>query len=356
MAGARCGRGAAFANRFGCILPARFDGVEREWRAAREGCAVFDASLRGFVGATGADRVSFLQGMLSNDVKALRPGHGMHAAVLNEAGKIVSDLRVYADADRLILDTPVWRADAVLAALHRFLVADEVELARMADEVPLVGLEGPFARAILTEVLGSTDVADTPLVHQRAAFQGRPLRVVAVSEIEGSGYLLCGDPADAPGLFDACCEAGAVPLGMEALNILRVEAGVPWSGVDMDERVLALEIGLERALSFSKGCYLGQEVVERVSARGHVNRRLAGLLIEGSQVPEAGTALRVGHEEVGYITSAVRSIALERVIALGIVHRKHLGLGSRMTLTTGGGMSVAATVTGLPFGAPGSAS
>ncbi len=338
-------RGATYADWHGCALPAHFGDPGREWRAAREGCAVFDAGFRTMAAATGEDRVSFLHGMLSNDVKSLAPGHGMHAAQLTQAGKVVSDMRVYAEPDRLLLDIVAWRVAPALAAFERYLVADDVELVTAENEVPLLGLEGPFARATLMEVLGIGVLVDEAFAHQRAAFQGLPLFVAAVSEAGGRGYLLCGPPELAAPLFDACREAGAVPMGMQALNALRVEAGVPWAGVDMDEDVLAIEAGLEPAISFKKGCYLGQEIVERVSARGHVNRHLAGVVLDGIDVPASGAVLRAEGQDVGYVTSAVSSPALGSVIAITMVHKRVLDPGSRVEVDGAGGATVAA----LPF-------
>ena len=340
--------GATVATALGCTLPAHFGDPGREWRAAREGSAVFAAGFRSLVSATGGDRVAFMQGMLSNDVKDLAPGQGVYAALLNQAGKVVSDLRVYAESERMLLDMFACRSEAVLEALDRFLVADDVELARLADDVPLLGLEGPFAGALLTEVMGADCTVSAPLSQRQMVFHGQSLRVVAASEINGNGILVCGDPTVAAPLFDACREAGAVPLGMEALNVLRIEAGIPWAGVDMDENILVMEAGLDKALSYTKGCYLGQEVVERVRSRGHVNRKLSGLLIDGEAVPASGAVVQVAGREVGYVSSAVRSLAFDRVIGLGMIHRNHRQTGERVEVFIGG-TSVPAMVTAVPF-------
>ena len=326
----------------------RFDDPAREWRTAREGCAVFVASFRRFLAVTGPDRLSFLHGMLSNDVKGLGPGHGIHAMLLNEMGKVVSDLRAYEERERFLLDTLACRTDEVRAGLERFLIADEVELTVLKDDIPLLGLEGPLAGAVAAEVLGVERSTADPLTHRSMAFQGQPLRVIVASEIRGSGVLFAGEPALAAPLLDACCEAGARALGMDALNVLRLEAGVPWAGVDMDESVLVIEAGLDHALSFSKGCYLGQEVVERIMARGHVNRRLVGVIVDGPDVPAAGATVHVGDRDVGYVTSAARSIALDRTIALGMVHRKHAAPGEHVGVKVGA-TSVSAVVSDLPF-------
>ncbi|MEO8605185.1 MAG: glycine cleavage T C-terminal barrel domain-containing protein [bacterium] len=337
-------RGAVLAPYEGVLLPNDFGDADREWRAAREGAAVFVAGYRQWIAASGDDRVTFLQGMLSNDVKPLAPGHGLYAAQLDQTGKVITDLRLYAEADRLILDVVAWRVAAMRERLEKFLVADDVELTPLDDEAPLLQLEGPMATAVVREALGLDVLPSQPLAHARVAFKGAPVRIVMASEVERGGVLLAGAPATLAALLDACREAGAVPAGMRALDTLRIEAGVAWAGLDMDETTLIMETGREAAVSFRKGCYLGQEVVERVASRGHVNRRLSGLLIEGDALPARRTAVVADGREVGYVTSAARSPLLGRPIALAIIHRKHWDPGERVQV---GG--VEATVAALPF-------
>ncbi len=339
-------RGATWAPFAGISVVTHFGDPGREWRAAREGCAVFPAGYRHCLVATGEDRVAFLQGLLSNDVKRLTAGQGVYAASLTQTGKVVSDLRVYADPDRLLLDLVAWRADALRTHLQRFLVADDVELGPCADAQPLLQLQGPFASAVAGEALGLDLLPTAPLAHVRLSFDGSPVRVVRVAEGGADGVLICGPASAAGPLLDACRAAGAAAAGMEALNALRIEAGSAWAGVDMDEETLLLETGCEAAASFTKGCYLGQEVVERIAARGHVNRRLAGLLLEGAALPARGTALMADGRDVGYVTSSVRSPLLGRGIALAIIHRKHGVAGTRLQIGADGESGI---VTALPF-------
>lgn len=341
-------RGATMGTRLGCTVPLRFAGTEAEWRAARERCGVAVADFRALVAATGADRVTFLHGMLSNDVAGLAAGQGGYAALLTQQGKIVADARVYAQRHRVLVDVFASRVEALTAALQRCLVADDVELARVEDQPPLLALVGPAGHALLERVLVTSLPAWRELEHQELQYGGRSLLLISVSEAGGHGYLVCGASELAAPLFEALLAAGAMPLGMDALNVLRLESGIPWYGVDMDDDVLVMETGLDRLVSFSKGCYLGQEVVERVASRGHVNRKLAGLLVEGADVPEPGSLLRAGGRDVGHLTSAARSPALERVIALGYVHRSCLDPGTSLSVQMREG-ATAARVTSLPF-------
>jgi len=341
-------RGATMGTTLGCAVPLRFDGVEFEWRAARERCGVTLASFRALIAATGGDRVTFAQGMLSNDIAALKPGQGVYAAHLNQQGKVVADLRVYVQTDRVLFDVLAARADALTAALERFIIADDVELTRVEEQPPLIALIGPTSHATLERALATSLPSWSQLEHRETRYRDEPLLVIAVSEIGGQGYLLCARPELAAPLFESVCAAGASPLGMEALNVLRVESGVPWYGIDMDEDVLVMEAGLDRAVSFTKGCYLGQEVVERVAARGHVNRKLTGLVIDGNEVPTPGALLHAEGRDVGRVTSAVRSPALGRVVALGYVHRDFLAPGTAVSVQTGN-RTAHVTVAPLPF-------
>lgn len=341
-------RGAVLEAFQGLTLPAHFGDTAREWRAAREGGAVFAAGFRAHLAATGEDRVAFLQGMLTNDVKALAPGQGAYAAILDLQGKVVSDLRVYAQAERMLLDFVAWRCATAREALERFIVADDVELAPGDDESPLIGLEGPLARAIAAEALGVSGLPEAPYGHTGTAFQGEPVLVIATSEIDADGVLLCGPPRCGLPLFDACVEAGAHPIGMQALNALRIEAGVPWAGIDMDETVLLMETGRRSAISFTKGCYLGQEVIERIAARGHVNRHLMGVVLDGDVLPAPRARLLVDGRAVGYVTSAVRSPWLDRTIGLALVHRTHAVAGERVGVESGDAV-LPATIAALPF-------
>ena len=343
-------RGAVLAPFEGIELVAHFGDVDREWRAAREGAAMFPAGHRRLIAATGGDRVEFLQGMLSNDVKALVPGGGCYASLLNQMGKVITDLRVYADTDRLLLDVMAWRATALRESLERYLIADDVELADAAEQ-PLLQLEGPLARAVAGEALGIAELPRTPFAHLAGEFDGQRVHIVAASEVGDDGVLI-GGPADALlRLFDACREAGATPAGMAALDRRRIEAGVAWPGIDMDESTLIMETGRDAAVSFSKGCYLGQEVVERIAARGHVNRRISGVLLDGDTLPARGTALLADGRPVGYVTSAARSPLSERPIALAMIQIKHGTVGDRLQRADD---ATAATVAALPFEPSGS--
>jgi glycine cleavage system T protein len=343
--------GATFVNDRGIELPERFTDSVQEYRAVRENAGLIDLSFRAQVRMTGEDRVSFLQGMISNDVKALRPGNGCPATLLTEQGRIVADLRVYALDTALLLDVDTRVKEKMLEALSRFIIADDVEMEDLSGQQTTISVQGPAAARVLAAA-GLSLALDKPFQHQEASFAETTVRVIRVSDTGEDGYefLVPAEHAEHcwTTLFQAGEPLGLGPVGLAALHMLRIEAGIPWYGLDMDEGRIILEVGLEQAISFKKGCYLGQEVVERATARGHVNRKLSGLHIQGDVLPERGAKLFHDAQEVGWVTSAVQSPRFGHPIALGYVRREHLTPGTQLRIDSQGTPMIA-EVTTLPF-------
>lgn len=324
---------------------ARRVGDSAEYRALTEGAGLVDMTWLGRLRVTGSDRVDFLQGMLSNDVKSLAPGAGCPALLLSEQGKIVADLIVLTEAESFALDGMTTELAAAEAALERFIVADDVTLTRVGDEERTLALLGREALAV-AERLGLC-VPPASYGHGTSDIDGVGVQAVRVPS-PGVGGIVCHvAAASAAELARRCVANGAVPAGAQAYDVLRIESGIPWHGRDVTADTLALEAPYEAAISFRKGCYLGQEVMERVTARGHVNRRLVGLTIEGETPPPPGVKLRAGDREVGWVTSAAWSWRLGTVVALGYVRREHLEPGS--VVTVDGASGARATVRALPL-------
>jgi folate-binding protein YgfZ len=316
-----------------------------EYRALVDGAGLVDMSWLGRLRVTGTDRVDFLQGMLSNDVKSLAPGTGCPALLLNEQGKTVADVMVLADDEAIALDGTTTGLVAAQAALERFIVADDVTIEPTTEVERTLALIGPAAIG-LAERIG-LPVPPAPYRHVTSEVAGIRVQSVRVPN-PGVGGLLCHVPSASASVFQARCEAGgAVPVGARAYDVLRIESGIPWHGRDVTGDTLALEVPYEGAISFRKGCYLGQEVMERVTARGHVNRRLVGLTIDGDTPPPAGAPLYAGDRDVGWVTSAAWSWRLGAVAALGYVRREHLDAGTVLAVGTATG--VRATVRALPL-------
>lgn len=333
-------RGAVLSDDHGIVAAQHFGDVAGEYAALRERAGVFDLGDRGLVAATGADRVTFLQGMFTNDVAALRAGDGCPALLLTIQGRVVADLRVEADPDALVLDVDRRVRGALLEALGGLIIADDVELVP-DDGTTIVGVVGPG----LARLVPSASPL-RPFAHTRADVQGVAVRVVRAAPIGGDGALLHVPVGDAARLWDALVRAGASPCGRAALEARRIELGVPRVGLDMGEKTLALEVPVEAAISFTKGCYLGQEVVARGTARGHVNRRLCGLVFVGPP-PAAGAPLLHDGREVGVVTSVAQSVALGCGVGLGFVRREQWDAGTE--LVVGGTPALAARVAGWPL-------
>ena len=350
--GTELAAGAAFGVWFDWELPARFDDPTIEHRAVRGSVGLLDLSYRGILELTGKDSTRFLNGMVTNDVRSLNLGYGQYAAMLTPHGELLADMWIYAIADGYCLDLHEELIPKVREVLERHLIADQVEVRDRSAEFVIVSLQGrasvgPLARL---GVGGAKDLAEYQ--HLEAAIEGTPVRVIRDSETGEEGFVLVVPVVAAAVVWQALLLAGRHeqlrPVGMEALNTLRIEAGIPWYGLDMDENNLLQEAGLERAASLSKGCYIGQETVARIAHRGHVNWHLVGLLLEGGEAPEVGAKLLHEQREVGRITSAVRSPTLDRPIALGYVRRERMASGTILQLQTRKGTG-SAEVTPLPF-------
>jgi len=343
--------GATFGQWFGWEVPRRFSDPVAEHRAVRVGIGLTDQSYRGILEVSGKDRVRFLNGMVTNDVRGLTPGSGLYAAMLTSHGKLIADMRIYAQADGYWLDLHEELLPKVRQVLERHLIADQVDIRDRSEEFVVLALQGPASAELLSRL--GIDAAKDLQEFQRveATIEGASVRVIAASDSGEEGFIILVAGEAAAATWEALTLAGRndqlKPVGMEALNILRVEAGIPWFGLDMDESNLLQETGLERAASLSKGCYIGQETVVRISHRGHVNRHLVGLSIESGVVPEVGTKLIRDQRDVGRITSAVHSPIAGRPIALGYVRREWKELGTQLDLQASGGAT--AEIVPLPF-------
>ncbi len=322
-------QGAVHADDRGVVLPRRFGDVEAEYAAIVGGAAVIDLGWRTLVRATGADRVGFFQGMLTNDVAALRLGDGTGALLLTIQGRVVADVRVAALDDALLLDVDARARAAFVEALEKLIIADDVELGEPDRPTALIGLEGPHAGACL-----DGRIADAPWAHAAIRIADADVRAIRASEVRGPAFVLHVAATDAPRVWDALVARGARPAGMDALERRRIEAGVPRIGVDMDGTTLALEVPVDELLSATKGCYLGQEVVARGTARGHVNRRLVRLTVEGP-VPASGAPLVRDGKEAGRLTSVAPPLGERPAVALGFVRREHWEPGTELRVDAG---------------------
>jgi len=321
--------------------------------AVRAGVGLFRLSDRGLIEVTGGDRVRWLDGMLSNDVTRLKEGgenSGCYALALTAKGRIIADLHVLARGAGFWLETAAAAVDRLLAHFERHRIADDVELRDISTSVDRLAVEGPLAAQLLERVSGAaldlaTDcckilrIGEREVVAARYGWSGEigfqlfapaGFGEMVASELEGVGSA-----------------AISIRMGGETLETLRIEAGIPRFGAEIDETTLPAEVGLAHAVARSKGCYVGQEVVARMEAAGRVSHRLVGLAIDEGALPAPGAEIRAEGEHVGEVTSCCRSARAGR-IALGFVRVVHSAPGTELRVE-----DRRARVCALPFAGPG---
>jgi folate-binding protein YgfZ len=316
---------------------ASYGDVEAERNLVRERCGIIDLSNRGGIRFTGKDRQSFLQGMLSNDTRRLEPGQGIYATFLEPKGHMLGDLTLYAFDDYYFADTEPGMENSLVRALDRYLIREKVKIAGEGDSSDLTGLSGPKAKAILAAVFPDLAPIAGPFGCAVAERDGAAVEVMRRDFTGEESFLLRCEPEAAAPLWKALTEAGAEPFGQEALEVLRVEAGIPRYGVDTSQETIPLEAGLFFGISRDKGCYVGQEIIERIASRGHTNRRLLPIRFAAGPVPTGRVSLFLGEKEVGYVTSGVASPGSEGPVGLGYLRREAAAPGTRLRAVWEGG-------------------
>jgi folate-binding protein YgfZ len=298
------------------------------YRALTEAAAVIRRGDRGVLAVRGPDRLTWLQGLLTNDVVALPIGGICDAAYLTPQGRMIADVRVVNEAERTLLDVPASLAESLHKRLDSLLFAEDAQITNESSALAVIDVHGPRAPQIVT---GERTVRDD------------------VYELPGFSAFL--PHAEVSGFVRRLCERGAVETTLETLDVVRVEAGRPAFLIDMDEHTIPLEAGLERrAISFTKGCYVGQEIIVRVMQRGggRVAKKLVGLRFSSDALPQAGDVVRADGRDIGRLTSTVRSPRLAVPIGLAVLHRDFTEPGLSVRVASSGGL-LAAEVASLPF-------
>ncbi len=321
------------------------------YEAARRRVAFLDRSHRGRIVVSGSERASYLQGLLTNDIVALKAGHGCYSAYLTAQGRMITDLYVFELGDVMLLTTSGAVKDGVMARLDQFIFSEDVQLGDVSETFAQIAVVGPGAAACVASLVSGVSEERLRGMSEhdnaRGAWTEGAAIVVRVMDTGESGFDLLVERDRASALKTSLAAAGAVELDTASAEMLRIESGVPLFGRDMDEDTIPLEAGIEsRAISFTKGCYVGQEVIIRVLHRGHgrVVRKLVGMTLGGERPPAPGSIVRGGDRDIGRITSAALSPALKCPIALGYVHRDFLEPGTKVTVGDEPGEVVA-----LPF-------
>ena len=348
-------QGATLGEYHGVLVPSRFTDPKAEHLAVRNASGILDFSFHAKFVVTGEDRVRFLNGMVTNDVKSLQPGQGTYALLLNVQGHILADLKIYAEVDQFWVDLDWDLRTKVLEALNQYIIADQVELEPM--DMAALSFQGPYSRPLLEKTLHLDLPKMKEYEHFSTNYAGFPVRVVRNSTSGEEGYEVWVSSKDMLGLWGAACGQAptyeTLPVGWEALETLRIEAGIPSYGADLEEDTLPLEADLLNALSFTKGCYVGQEIVERARSRGRVNWKLVGMLVDSPVPPEAGDKLLREGIQMGEVTSSCVSPSLGSTVALGFLRREVSDPGMVLDLKSA---KASARVVPLPFYPPGEGS
>jgi folate-binding protein YgfZ len=343
-------------NYRGAETVASFGDTPAEFRALLEGCGLFDMSWQAKLVLTGEDRVRWLNGMVTNNVRDLAVGHGVYNFVLTAQGRIVGDLIAYNRGDFLLVTTDRAQAAAITEIFDRYIIMDDVEVADISDKLSAVGLAGPQA----TDTLQKAGIQIPRL--PREGNYGPPTQLepgqvvdlvwhdVGISVARGThpnidDYEIWFAAEQADAVWDAFVAAGATPVGSEALELYRIVRGVPRYGIDISQRDLPQETEQKHALNFTKGCYIGQEIVERIRARAILHRTFTGFVVEG-EPPQPGTKIKDGDRNIGEITSAalVPFSTGERRVALGYLRSEFEAPGTAVQVG-----EQKATVQSIPF-------
>jgi folate-binding protein YgfZ len=340
--------GVALEPYFGVALPVQFGDPIEEHQVARRAAALIDTNFRAVLSLSGADRVRYLNAITTGNVRELTPGRGDIGLLLNAQGHILAELETLASEDRLLLLGHELVREQTFATLDKYIIMDDAVLTDETAESGTLAIEGPAAPAIVREITG-VDLLALPLHgHTTASLkdgsaQGStsgngaiPCRLIRHSlfGFPGAEFLVRRESLAALWrVLEAAVRAvGGAPIGYRALNALRIEAGIPWFSSDFDQRHIPHEAALEAThISFTKGCYTGQEIVERVRSRGHVNRRLTGLAFDAATPPEPESKLLADGTEAGSVTSSAFSPLRGKSIGLGYVRREFGAVGTKLS-------------------------
>ncbi len=347
--------GAVFVEDAGYLVPAHFGDVLAEYSAVRSAAVLIDQSPRGKVEVWGADAARFLHNLTTNDILNLAPGAGCEAFLTTAKAKVIAYLLIYrhtfpVDPPGFSLDVAPGAADKVIQHLDRYLISEQVEFAEPTTALfAQMHLAGPHASTLLEYVLGNVTLPAAALQHKAVRFDGDAASGLRRHDALGMpGYDLVCPAEQAASIWQRLIQAGARPAGREACEILRIEAGIPREGADIDENTFAPEVGrIAETISYTKGCYLGQESIVMARDRGQVNRTLVGVRLPDGPVPH-GSRLFDGDKEVGRVTSSVQSPRLGVGLGLAYVRRGHQQPDTKLQVDTAG-KRVPAEVVKLPL-------
>lgn len=343
-------QGAVIREYNGWRLPAAYGDLMAEYSAVRNhGSGLIDLSARGRLHVSGSEAIQFLNGLITNDVKALEAGTWMAAAFPNVHGRLIAAVRVIHEEDGFLIDTEASTYEKVLQTLNRFTLAGDFRVKDLTDETALFSIQGKSVEDMLRAVLNESFPALLQNGTKRVQWQGTDILLIRATHTAEDGFDIIVDSEKASALWEKLRETGAQPVGREAFDILRIEAGEPLYGVDMDETRIVTEASLDHAVSYTKGCYIGQEIIARIHWRGHVAKKLTGIIFGApKEVPGDTKICSTEGRDIGTLTSAVYSPILGQTIALGYVKYDYLAPETAVKIVADG-EEFPARITELPF-------
>ena len=322
-----------------------------EYSAVRDGGAgVIDLTTRGRLLVSGSEAVMFLNGLITNDMKTLSLNSWMPAIFPNVQGRLIAAVRIVHRNDGFLIDTEDVSLEVVAKLLERFTLAGDFRIKDITNETAMLSLQGRNARAVLSPALGDAfvDVARGQVTTVQLE-NGAGANVIRATHTGEDGFDFFLKATEVEILRASLIRNGAQPVGSEVAETLRIEAGLPRFGVDMDETKVVTETNLDEAVSFTKGCYIGQEIIARIKYRGHVAKKLSGVLLEQNVAPDPGSKIfSDGGKEIGSITSSAISPQLPRAIGLAYLKYDYLEPGTKVKVISSSA-EIPATVTALPF-------
>jgi len=348
LAAVQAQSGAQFGTWFGCSLPDHFGDWLAEYRQLREGVALLDKNYRAYLDFTGPDRVRYLNAILTNNIKDLRENHGAISLFLNPQGRILAEIETYNLPEKLFCLSYASIREPLIAALDKYIIMDDVTLTDRSADFATLAVEGPKA-ALVAEELTGVDPADLAELETRlVSVQRIPCRLGKRSPGGTASAEFLVDRAHAETLWKILLEStrkhGGGPAGYQALSAFRLELGAPWFTYDFGEKQIPHEAGLQDShISYTKGCYTGQEIVERVRSRGQVNRVRVTLKYDTPQPPASGTPLLSEGKEAGFTTRAAFSPALNAPIGMAYLRREKSTPGSTVELPEAAGSATVVT-------------
>ena len=339
--------GARFREWHGWELPGSYGDAAAEYGAGADGAAIHDASYAGRIRATGEDTLDLLHRLSTNAVVSLQPGQGAPTILTTDRGRILDLITVVNLQDHVLLLTSPQAREAVAAWIDKYTIVEDVELQDVTAETAMLSVMGPQAWTVLRQAADVPDIPPYGAVPLNTAARGHVIRRDMVGHPR---FEVVVDAEDGPTVWRALTGAGAVPMGQDALEVLKVERGEPWYGSELGDAYNPLETGLWGSISFTKGCYIGQEVIARLDTYQKVQRHLVSLDLSPEADVEQGSRLTLEGRQVGHVTSAARVPTTGRLVSMAYVRKEAAAVGTRLDVEGSDGAWAQVQAHALPFG------